>query len=191
MTLLDQKIAIITGAASGFGKGIAERYAKEGALVVIGDINYEGAQNTAADIGPNALAVSCDVTSREDIENIVSECINKFGVPDIVVNNAGIVHKNQPLVNVEEEVFDQIFAGNVKSIFHMVKVVAPIMCERGSGAIINIGSTAGIRPRPGLTWYNSSKGAVNLMSKSLAVELGPEGIRVRNILTGKGLTGST
>ena len=181
MALLDQKIAIVTGAASGFGKGIAERYAKEGAFVVLADINYEGAQNIAAGIGANALAVSCDVTFREDIENIVSECVKKFGVPDIVVNNAGTTHKNQPLMNVEEEVFDRIFAVNVKSIFHMVKAVAPLMCERGSGAIINIGSVAGIRPRPGLTWYNSSKGAVNLMSKSLAVELGPEGVRVNNI----------
>lgn len=181
MTMLDNKIAIITGAASGFGKGIAERYAKEGAQVVIGDIDYEGAKTIAAEIGANALAVSCDVTSRKDIDNIVFECTRNFGTPDIVINNAGTTHKNQPLMNVEEEVFDRIFAVNVKSIFYMVKAVAPLMRERGNGAIINIGSVAGIRPRPGLTWYNSSKGAVNLMSKSLAVELGPDGIRVNNI----------
>ena len=161
MALLNGKIAVVTGAASGFGKGIAERYAQEGAQIVIADINYEGAQKVADEIGDNALALSCDVTASSDIEKVVAKCIGHFGIPDIVVNNAGTTHKNQPLMNVDEEVFDRIFSVNVKSIFYMVKAVVPLMRERGWGSIINIGSVAGIRPRPGLTWYNSSKGAVN------------------------------
>lgn len=181
MSLLLDKVAIVTGAASGFGAGIASRFVREGAKVILADVNVEGAQLLADRLGPRSLAVLCDVTSKTDIENVVSRCVEHFGIPDIVVNNAGTTHKNQPLMNVEEEIFDRIYAVNVKSIFHMVKSVVPLMQERGSGSIINIGSVAGIRPRPGLTWYNSSKGAVNLMSKSLAVELGPVGIRVNNI----------
>lgn len=181
MTKLSGKVAIVTGAASGFGAGIASRFVKEGANVVLADINIEGAKLLAEKLGPKSLAIRCDVTSRDDIEGVVTECVSKFGVPDVVVNNAGTTHKNQPLMNVEEGIFDKIYAVNVKSIFYMVKAVVPLMKERGSGSIINIGSVAGIRPRPGLTWYNSSKGAVNLMSKSLAVELGPVGIRVNNI----------
>lgn len=181
MDILKNKIAIVTGAASGFGAGIAFRFIAEGAKVVLADINFEGAKKLSEKLGSNSIAILCDVTSRSDIEGTVNECIKHFGVPDIVVNNAGTTHKNQPLMDVEEELFDKIYAVNVKSIFHMVKAVAPLMEERGSGSIINIGSVAGIRPRPGLTWYNSSKGAVNIMSKSLAVELGPVGIRVNNI----------
>lgn len=181
MTKLSGKVAIVTGAASGFGAGIASRFVREGANVVLADINIEGAKLLAEKLGPKSLAIRCDVTNRDDIERVVTECVSNFGVPDVVVNNAGTTHKNQPLMNVEEGIFDKIYAVNVKSIFYMVKAVVPLMKERGSGSIINIGSVAGIRPRPGLTWYNSSKGAVNLMSKSLAVELGPVGIRVNNI----------
>lgn len=181
MAQLKNKIAIVTGAASGFGACIARRYIEEGAKVVLADINYEGAARLADELGGNALAVACNVTSGEQVQAAVMACVDAFGVPDVVVNNAGTTHRNQPLMDVDEATFDRVYAVNVKSIFHMVKAVVPLMRERGSGSIINVGSVAGIRPRPGLTWYNGSKGAVNLLSKSLAVELGPDGIRVNNI----------
>ncbi len=186
---LQNKIAIVTGAASGFGAEIARLFASEGAMVVVADLNFTGAKSVASEIGSSALAIQADVSLRADIDNLVSACISEFGVPDIVINNAGFTHRNQPLLNVDEALFDKVFAVNVKSIFHMTHAVVPHMRQRGSGVILNIGSTAGIRPRPGLTWYNGSKAAVNLMSKSLAVELGPDGIRVNVICPVMGETG--
>jgi len=181
MAQLQDKIAIVTGAASGFGAGIARLYIAEGAKVVLADINGDAAERLAAELGSNARAARCDVTKGDQVQAAVDLCVDVFGVPDIVVNNAGTTHRNQPLMDVDEKTFDRVFDVNVKSIFHMVKAVVPLMRQRGSGSIINVGSVAGIRPRPGLTWYNGSKGAVNLLSKSLAVELGPDGIRVNNI----------
>ena len=186
---LKDKVAIVTGAASGFGAETARLFAREGALVVVADLNLAGAKAVAAEIGSTALAIECDVSRRVDVDRLVAACIKEFAVPDIVVNNAGFTHKNQPLLNVDEALFDKVFAVNVKSIFHMVHVVVPHMRQRGSGVILNIGSTAGIRPRPGLTWYNASKAAVNLLSKSLAVELGKDGIRVNVICPVMGETG--
>ena len=178
---LKGKVAIVTGAASGFGAEIARTFAREGAQVVIADLNEPGAQTVARDIGAAAIAVACDVSKRVDIDRTVTVALSMFGALDIVVNNAGFTHKNQPLLNVDEKSFDRVFDVNVKAIYHMVMAAVPVMRERGSGSIINIGSTAGIRPRPGLTWYNASKGAVNLLSKSLAVELAPDNIRVNAI----------
>jgi 3-oxoacyl-[acyl-carrier protein] reductase len=187
---LKDKVTIVTGAASGFGEGIARLYAAEGARVAIADINEAGAQRVAADIGPAALAVRCDVTQRADIEALVAATRAAFGGRiDVVVNNAGWTHRNGPLLDVDEATFDRVYAVNVKSIFHMVHAVVPLMRAQKGGVILNVGSTAGMRPRPGLTWYNSSKGAVNLMSKSLAVELGPDGIRVNAICPVMGVTG--
>jgi 3-oxoacyl-[acyl-carrier protein] reductase len=181
MAQLNNKIAIVTGAASGFGACIARRYVEEGARVVLADINFDAANALASELGSNALAAACDVTQGDQVQATVDLCVSHFGIPDIVVNNAGTTHRNQPLMDVDESTFDRVFAVNVKSIFHMTKAVVPLMRERKNGSIINVGSVAGIRPRPGLTWYNGSKGAVNLLSKSLAVELGPDGIRVNNI----------
>ena len=141
----------------------------------------QGRSARAGSLGPAAVFVRCDVSLRPDIDALVRTCVDQFGAPDIVVNNAGTTHTNMPLLDVDEATFDKVFAVNVKSIYHMVLAVVPLMRKRGSGVILNIGSTAGIRPRPGLTWYNASKGAVNLLSKSLAVELGPDGIRVNAI----------
>ena len=187
---LKNKIAIVTGAASGFGEGIARLYATEGAKVVVADINGGGALAVAASIGASAVGVRCDVTKRADIDALVDATKKAFGGRiDIVVNNAGWTHKNQPLLDVDEATFDKVYDINVKSIFHMVHAVVPLMRMQKSGVILNVGSTAGIRPRPGLTWYNSSKGAVNLMSKSLAVELGPDNIRVNAICPVMGVTG--
>ncbi len=187
---LKDKIAIVTGAASGFGEGIARLYAAEGAKVAVADINGDGALAVAASIGASAVGVRCDVTKRSDIDALVDATRKAFGGRiDIVVNNAGWTHKNQPLLDVDEATFDKVYDINVKSIFHMVHAVVPLMRQQKSGVILNVGSTAGIRPRPGLTWYNSSKGAVNLMSKSLAVELGPDNIRVNAICPVMGVTG--
>ena len=189
MGQLENKVAIITGAGSGFGEGIAKMYAKEGAKVVVADMNESAAQRVAADIGSSAMAVTADVTVRSDVEELVAACQKEFGAVDIVVNNAGTTHKNQPMLEVDEATFDKVFDVNVKSIYYMTHAVVPVMRKQGHGVILNVGSTAGIRPRPGLSWYNASKGAVNLLSKSMAVELGPENIRVNAICPVMGVTG--
>ncbi|WP_326533512.1 SDR family oxidoreductase [Pseudorhodoferax sp.] len=186
---LQGKTAIVTGAASGFGAEIARQYVAEGARVALADINEAGARAVAEPLGAAAIAVRCDVTQRADIDAAIAATQQAFGRVDIAVNNAGWTHRNQPLLDVGEDEFDKVYAINVKSIFHMVRAVVPAMRAQGGGVILNVGSTAGIRPRPGLTWYNSSKGAVNLMSKSLAVELAPDRIRVNVICPVMGATG--
>jgi 3-oxoacyl-[acyl-carrier protein] reductase len=142
------------------------------------DLNGEGAKAAAAAIGASATAVQGDVTSRADIARAIGATVAFGGRADIIINNAGWTHKNKPLMEVTDEEFDRVFDINVKSIYLMTQEVVPQMRKQGGGVIINIGSTAGIRPRPGLTWYNGSKGAVNLMSRSMAAELAPDKIRV-------------
>jgi len=187
---LKDRVAIVTGAASGFGAEIARQYVAEGAKVAIADIDAEGAKAVAGLLGDSAIAIACDVSKRADIDAAVAAALERFGGRiDIVVNNAGFTHRNQPLLDVDEATFDRVFDVNVKAIFHMVHAVVPVMRRRKGGVILNVGSTAGIRPRPGLTWYNASKGAVNLMSKSLAVELAPDNIRVNAICPVMGATG--
>jgi len=175
---LDNKVALITGAASGFGKGIAEVFAREGARVALADINESGARAAAAAISNSAVAVACDVSRREDVNAAVKAAVDAFGGIDILVNNAGMSHRRRPMLEVDEAEFDRLMDVNVKSIFLFAHAVVPLMRKKKSGVIINIGSTAGIRPRPGLTWYNGSKAAVNLLAKSMAAELAPDGIRV-------------
>jgi len=189
MMRLKDKVAIVTGAASGFGAEIARSFAREGGKVVIADLNKVGAQNVAAEIGSAAIAVKCDVSRRADIDLAVKTALDTFGAVDIVVNNAGFTHKNQPFLNVDEATYDRCFDVNVKAIYHMINAVVPMMRAKKSGCIINVGSTAGMRPRPGLTWYNASKGAANLLSKSLAVELAGDNIRVNVICPVMGDTG--
>src|SRR5512145_606468 len=175
---LEDKVAIVTGAASGFGKAIAETFAREGAKVVVADINGQGARDIAQGIGGSAVHVAADVSKRAEVEAMVGEAVRSFGGLDIMVNNAGTTHRNQPMLNVTEAEFDRIFAVNVKSIYLAALACVPEMEKRGGGVIINTASTAGVRPRPGLTWYNSSKGAVITMTKSMAAELAPRKIRV-------------
>lgn len=190
MTQLHNKIAIVTGGAAGFGEAIVRLYVKEGARVVIADLAQDRGQALATELGADkTLFVACDVASAADVARLVQACVSTFGTPDIVVNNAGTTHSNQPMLQVDEATFDRMFNVNVKSIFHMAHAVVPLMRQQGHGVILNVGSTAGIRPRPGLTWYNASKGAVNLLSKSMAVELGPDGIRVNAICPVMGETG--
>lgn len=181
MGVLDSRVAIVTGAASGFGAEISRHYVAEGAKVVVADMNEQGAKAVAAELGDSAIAVKCDVSKSADVNNLVAATIKKFGKVDIVVNNAGYTHKNRPLLEVDEATFDRMFDVNVKSVFLMTHAVVPEMRKNGKGVIINIGSVSGIRPRPGLVWYSASKAAVNLMSKAMAVELGPDNIRVNAI----------
>jgi 3-oxoacyl-[acyl-carrier protein] reductase len=172
------KVAIVTGAASGFGRAIAETFAREGAKVVVADINGQGAREVAQAIGASAIDVAADVSRRADMEAMVAEAVRAFGGLDIMVNNAGTTHRNQPMLDVTEAEFDRIFAVNVKSVYLSALACVPAMERRGGGVIVNTASTAGVRPRPGLTWYNASKGAVITMTKSMAVELAPRRIRV-------------
>jgi 3-oxoacyl-[acyl-carrier protein] reductase len=189
MKQLDGKVAIITGGAAGFGAGIAQAYVNEGARVVIADIDAESGEKFARELGTAAWFRRCDVSSMTDVAGLVTACVERFGTPEIVVNNAGITHRNMPMLEVDEKTFDRVYAVNVKSIFNMAHAVVPLLRKRGGGVILNVGSTAGIRPRPGLTWYNGSKAAVNLLSKSMAVELGPDRIRVNAICPVMGETG--
>jgi 3-oxoacyl-[acyl-carrier protein] reductase len=181
MSRLQGKVALVTGAAAGFGEAIARLFVAEGAKVLLADLDGAKAQLLAEALGPAARAVACDVSRQADVQAAVAACVESFGTPDVVVNNAGTTHRNQSMLDVDEATFDRVFAVNVKSIFHMTRAVVPLMQARRSGCIVNIGSTAGIRPRPGLAWYNASKGAVNLLSKSMAAELGPDGIRVNAV----------
>ncbi|WP_342361011.1 glucose 1-dehydrogenase [Terrarubrum flagellatum] len=175
---LKGKSAIVTGAAQGFGLGIAETFAREGARVAVMDLQLEKAKEAAAKIGPSAIALGGDVSKQADVDAAVKAAADAFGRIDILVNNAGTSHRNQPMVDVDEATFDRVFAVNVKSVYLFAKAIVPHFRSHGGGVICNIGSTAGIRPRPGLAWYNASKGAVNLLSKSMAVELAPDKIRV-------------
>lgn len=178
---LHNRIAIVTGAAQGFGRGIAETFVREGALVALLDINADAAERVAHELGPATMAIGCDVSNAAEVTEACERAIRGLGGIDILVNNAGTTHRNRPMLEVEEDEFDRIFAVNVKSIYLFAKATLPHFRSRGGGTILNIGSTAGIRPRPGLTWYNASKGAVNLVSQSMAVELAPDRIRVNCI----------
>ena len=175
---LKGKAALVTGAGQGFGYGIAEAFVREGARVACLDVKGEVAEAAARRLGPSAMALKGDVSNRGDMERAARAAIDALGRVDIVVNNAGTTHRNKPIMEVEEAEFDRIFAVNVKSIFLAAQAFIPHMRAHGGGVFINVGSTAGLRPRPGLTVYNSSKGAVHVMTKSMAVELAPDKIRV-------------
>ena len=175
---LDGKTALVTGAGSGIGKAIAETYAREGARVALADINLDAAKAAARGIGNNAIAMRCDVTKKADIAAAVAETLSAFGALDILVNNAGTTHINKPMLDIGEEEFDKTFAVNVKGVFLGCQAVVPVFRKQGGGIIINIGSTAAIRPRPGTTAYAGTKGAVHTLTKGLAAELAPDSIRV-------------
>jgi 3-oxoacyl-[acyl-carrier protein] reductase len=176
---LQGKSAIVTGAASGFGAAIAERFAAEGAHVVVADLNEAQGQAVAARIG--GRFVRCDVSRAEDVQALVSAAIAVYGRLDIVVNNAGVTHVNKPHLDVTEDEFDRLYRVNVKSLFHMNRAAVPAMRANpggSSGVFVNVASTTGVRPGPGLCWYSGSKGAVITTSKGLALELARENIRV-------------
>lgn len=185
---LEGKVAVVTGAASGFGEGIAKRFAEEGARVVVADLNGDGAAKVASEIGASAVSVTADVTKSADMKAMISAAADRFGGLDILVNNAGYTHRNMPMTEVDEETFDRILAVNAKAIYLAALEAVPAMSANG-GVIINTASTAGLRPRPGLTWYNASKGWAVNATKSMAVELAPQKIRVNCLCPVAGETG--
>jgi 3-oxoacyl-[acyl-carrier protein] reductase len=181
---LQGKIALVTGAGSGFGEGIATRFALEGARILVNDVARDAGERVAAAIrkaGGDAHFAYGDVSSGPDVQGLLSAAKAHFGGLDIVVNNAGVSHRNQALLEVSEADFDRVYAINVKSLFWTAQHMVPHFRERGGGVFINIASTAGVRPRPGLVWYNGSKGAMITISKAMAVELAPDRIRVNVI----------
>ncbi|MCH2292469.1 MAG: SDR family oxidoreductase [SAR324 cluster bacterium] len=186
---LKDKTAIVTGAGSGFGKGIAMRFANEGARVGVIDINAEAAREVASQIGNSAFAMEADVSIDGDVSRMVQEALDRWGQLDILVNNAGTTHRNQPMTEVTEEEYERIFAVNVKSVYLSARHVVPVMKKQGFGVILNVASTAGVRPRPGLVWYNTSKGAMMTATKAMAIELAGEKIRVNAINPVAGETG--
>ncbi|QEZ45857.1 SDR family oxidoreductase [Cupriavidus oxalaticus] len=178
---LANKVAIVTGGGSGFGEGIAHTFAREGASVLVADLREDGAERVAAAIreaGGQARAVRADVSRGDDTEAMREAALAAFGDVHIVVNNAGTTHRNKPILDVTEDEFDRVYAVNVKSIYWSARAFIPHFRQRGGGVFVNIASTAGIRPRPGLVWYNGSKGAVITASKAMAAELGKDNIRV-------------
>jgi 3-oxoacyl-[acyl-carrier protein] reductase len=172
MMRLKDKVALVTGAGSGFGAGIARRFAQEGAQVIVNDVDPRG-ERIAKEIG--ARFVQGDVTQASDWARLVRDA---GAALEIVVNNAGWTHRNKPYLEVTEAEFERVYAVNVKSVYLSALHAVPVLRRRGGGCFVNIASTAGIRPRPGLTVYNSSKGAVIVMSRSMAAEFGPDHIRV-------------
>jgi 3-oxoacyl-[acyl-carrier protein] reductase len=178
---LGNKVAIVTGAGSGFGEGIALRFAHEGAKVVVNDVNAAAGERVADAIvksGGSAHFVQADVTRDADWARLVQGAESEFGRLDVVVNNAGWTHRKKPFLQVTEAEFDKVYAVNVKSVYLSARNVLPIFRRQGGGCFVNIASTAGLRPRPGLIVYNSSKAAVILMSKAMAGEFGPDKVRV-------------
>ena len=179
---LKNKVAIITGGASGFGKGIVEKFVKEGAKVVIADINYDSAKELQNVIGDSAIAVNVDVSKKNEVDNMIEKTVKHFSEVNILVQNAAIGMKPQSLLDTSEELFDRLFAVNVKSVYLGAKAVIPVFKNQGTGGVIlNTVSTAALRPRPGLTIYNSTKGALIPMTKALALEVAEYGIRVNGI----------
>lgn len=175
---LKDKVAIITGAGSGMGEDIAKTFVHEGAKVAVLDINEKAAADVASAIGASAIPVRCDVAKKADIDAAIKATLAAFGKIDVLVNNAGVSHVNKPLLDIDDADFDRVFAVNVKGLFMFCQAVVPWLRKNGGGAIINVGSTAGLRPRPGLSAYNATKGAVHNLTKTLAVELAPDKIRV-------------
>jgi 3-oxoacyl-[acyl-carrier protein] reductase len=176
---LEGKTAIVTGGGSGFGAGIARKFAAEGARVMVADIDTGAAEAVAAEIGGTAQTV--DVSDGASVAAMANAAIDGFGVPDILVNNAGITHRPMPMEEVAEDLFDRVFAVNAKSVYLTARHLVGPMKARGRGAILNVASTAGLSPRPNLNWYNASKGWMITATKTMAVELAPAGVRVNAI----------
>ena len=189
---LKDKVAIVTGAGSGFGEAIARTFAREGARVVVNDINESGGRQVVEGINAEkpgaAVFVEADVAVDSEVRSLVKACVRQFEKLDVMVNNAGYTHRNRPMLEVTEEEFDRVYAVNVKAIFLAARHAVPVMKGQG-GVILNTASTGGLRPRPGLTWYNGSKGAAVILTKSMAVELAPLGIRVNALCPVMGVTG--
>ncbi|MGJ8603246.1 MAG: SDR family oxidoreductase [Marivita sp.] len=173
---LNGKTAIVTGAASGFGAGIAHKFATEGATVMVVDLNHDAAQTVATEI--SGIAHQADVANGDQVTDMIETAITRMGHVDIMVNNAGITHLPGQMEDITEDDFDRVFAVNCKSVYLTARSLVPHFKHRQSGTILNIASTAGVSPRPRLNWYNASKGWMITATRTMAVELAPEGIRV-------------
>lgn len=176
---LSGKTSLVTGGGSGFGAGIARKFAAEGAKVCVADINLVGAQEIADEIG--GIAVHCDVSDRESVEAARDVILKTYGRLDILVNNAGATHLPQPLEDVTDDDFARVFNVNIKSVYLTAQTFISDFKKQGSGVVLNVASTGGVSPRPNLTWYNASKGWMITATKGMAVELAPHGIRVNAI----------
>ena len=175
------KSAVVTGGASGFGEGIVRKFVAEGARVMVADINGDGARALAGELGDAAVAQAVDVSDGVSVQAMAEAAIAAFGRLDILVNNAGVTHLPAPMEEVSEEDFDRVLAVNVKSVYLTARAIVPHMKANGAGAILNVASTAGVSPRPRLNWYNASKGWMITATRTMAVELAPEGVRVNAI----------
>lgn len=173
---LNGKTAIVTGAGSGFGAGIARAFAAQGSKVMVADINLDAAQTIAAEIGGTPQHV--DVSDAASMTAMIESAISAMGHVDILVNNAGVTHMPAPMETITDDDFDKVFAVNCKSVYLGARALVPHFKQRGTGVILNVASTAGVSPRPNLSWYNASKGWMNTATKAMAVELAPSGIRV-------------
>ncbi len=181
---LKNKVAIVTGGASGFGAAIARRLSQCGAAVMVADLNVEGAKQMAEALvsdGGRAEAISCDVAQQTDYENLVSQTIARLGGLDIVVNNAGTTHRNKPALQVTEAEFDRVYRVNLKSLYWSAQFALSHFKTQGHGVMINVASTTGVRPGPGLTWYSGSKAAMINITKGLALEFARDGIRINAV----------
>ena len=186
---LEGKTAIVTGGGSGFGEGMAKRFAEEGANVVIADLNGDQAERVAQEIGARAVAIQVDVARAQDNQAMVAAALSHFKGLDIFVLNAGFTQKNMSMLEVDEQTFDRINDVNMKALYHAARVVVPEMIKGGGGTVLATASTAGLRPRPGLVWYNASKAWVINACKCMAVELAPHKIRVNTLCPVAGETG--
>ncbi|WP_026481366.1 SDR family oxidoreductase [Ahrensia sp. 13_GOM-1096m] len=178
---MKNKVAIITGGASGFGAGIARKFASEGAQIMIADLNIDLANELAGELGQSARAIKTNVADDQSVAAMVEATLEAYGKIDVLINNAGTTHLPAPLDEITEQDFDKVFAVNCKSVFLTAKHIVPHMRKNQASAILNVASTAAVSPRPRLSWYNASKGWMNNATKSMAIELAPEGIRVNAI----------
>ncbi len=188
---LPDKIAVITGAGSGFGAAMAERFSQEGATVVCVDLNGDSAKATADRIsgaGGRAFAAQCDVSDGDSVRAMVDAVVQEAGPFEVLINNAAVTQKPSRIAKIRETELDRMFAVNVKSLYHMSCHALPVLRKRGGGSVINIASVAAMRPRPGMTWYNASKAAVIVVTQSMAAELAPDKIRVNAIAPAVGRT---
>ncbi|SFJ80720.1 SDR family oxidoreductase [Jannaschia pohangensis] len=176
---LKDKTAIVTGGASGFGRGIVDKFVAEGARVLVADLNGDGAAEVARAIG--GLSAGMDVSRDADWAALTAQAMDAWGRIDILVNNAGVTHLPMPMEEVTEPDFDRVLSVNAKSVYLSARHVVPVMKKAGAGAILNVASTAGVSPRPRLNWYNASKGWMITATKAMAVELAPAGVRVNAI----------
>lgn len=175
---LKGKIAVVTGGASGFGEGIVRRFLAEGARVVVADIDGSALSRLGNELGERARPVETDVSNDKSVASLATQVLKEFGRADVIVNNAGRGQSPTPLELLSEVAFESILAVNVRSIFLTARHFVPHMKKAKSGCILNIASTAGVSPRPNLTWYNASKGFVITATRSMAIELAPHGVRV-------------